>query len=216
MKISRAQQDYIKTIWNLEQEQKRAGMTIVAEVLCVKPPTVLAMFHQLSRRALIHYDKREGAVLTSYGRVEAERLIRKHRLIETFLNRVLKIEEPLLHDEAEKLEHVISDQLIMKIDEYLKYPRTDPHGSIIPLSGTDEIQYVLVEIEEGIPFKVVQIPMAGKEKVYCSDHDFFPGSRWEIKKASPGGDSFLVTNGENYLALSRHLAQKIKVTVLRD
>ena len=216
MEISRTQQDYIKTIWNLEQERQRAGMTIVAEVLCVKPPTVLAMFRQLSRLGLIHYDKREGAILTSYGRVEAERLVRKHRLIETFLNRVLKIKEPLLHDEAERLEHVISDQLIMIIDEYLKYPRTDPHGSIIPLSGTDEIQYVLNEIEEGIPFKVVQIPMVGKEKVYCSDHDFLPGSRWEIKKASPGGDSFLVTNGTNYLAFSSHLAQKIKVSVLQD
>ncbi len=216
MEISRTQQDYIKTIWTLEQDHRRAKMTRVAEILSLKPPTVLAMFRQLSRLALIYYDKRNGAILTKTGRIEAERLIRKHRLIETFLNQVLNIEEPLLHDEAEKLEHVISDQLIMIIDEYLEYPRTDPHGSIIPLSGTDEILYALNDIEEGILFKVVQIPMTGKEKSYCSDNDFLPGSRWEIKRTGPDGDSFLITNGENYLAFSNQFARKIKVTVLKD
>jgi DtxR family Mn-dependent transcriptional regulator len=214
--LSRTQQDYIKAIWNLSQLEEKAKMKVVADILLVKPPTVLAMFRQLSKVGLISYDKREGAKLTVVGRGEAEQLIRKHRLIETFLRSVLKIEEPLLHDEAEKLEHVISDQLIMKIDEYLNYPSTDPHGSIIPLSHVGDIQYALHEVEPDIPFKIIQIPMTGKEKNYCIDNDFLPGSEWKIKNVGPKNESFLVTNSEVYLAISDHLAEKIRVTIVRD
>lgn len=216
MNISRTQQDYVKTIWNLEQINQPAKMKTVAEILVLKPPTVLVMFRQLSKLGLITYEKRTGASLTNSGREEAEKIIRKHRLIETFLQKVLDIEEPLLHDEAEKLEHVISDQLIMKIDEYLNYPITDPHGSIIPLAGSDAIQYALHEMEKDIPFKVVQVPMSGKEKTYCVDNGFLPGTRWRVNKIGPRGESFLLSNGDSYLAISDHLADKIKVEILRD
>ena len=216
MDLSRTQQDYIKAIWNLDQLKEKAKMKVVADILLVKPPTVLAMFRQLSKMGLISYDKREGAKLTVAGRGEAEQLIRKHRLIETFLRSILRIEEPLLHDEAEKLEHVISDQLIMKIDEYLNYPNMDPHGSIIPLSRDGDIQYALYEVEPDIPFKIIQIPMTGKEKNYCTDNDFLPGSEWKIINVGPRNESFLVTNSEVYLAISDHLAEKIKVTIIRD
>jgi len=216
LSLSRTQQDYIKAIWNLDQLDLKAKMKAVADKLFVKPPTVLAMFRQLLKFGLISYNKQEGAKLTETGLLEAEQLIRKHRLIETFLRTVLKIEEPLLHNEAEKLEHVISDQLIMKIDEFLNYPSTDPHGSIIPLSGVGEIQYAMNEIEADIPFKVIQIPMMGKEKNYCTDNAFLPGSEWQIKKVGPKGESFLVTNEDVYLAISDHLAEKIRVTIVRD
>jgi DtxR family Mn-dependent transcriptional regulator len=213
--LSRTQQDYIKTIWNLDQLGEKAKMKAVADRLSVKSPTVVAMFRQLMKFGLISYNKHEGARLTVTGLSEAEQLIRKHRLIETFLRTVLKIEEPLLHNEAEKLEHVISDQLIMKIDEFLNYPSTDPHGSIIPLAEAGEIKYVLSEIEPDIPFKVIQIPMVGKEKNYCTDNAFLPGSEWQIKKVGPKSESFLVTNDDVYLAISDHLAEKIQVTIIR-
>jgi DtxR family Mn-dependent transcriptional regulator len=213
--LSRTQQDYIKAIWNLDQTGEKAKMKVVADLLVVKPPTVVAMFKQLLKFGLISYNKREGAKLTVSGIREAEQLIRKHRLIETFLRTVLKIEEPLLHNEAEKLEHVMSDQLIMKIDEFLNYPSTDPHGSIIPLSGTGDIQYALNEVEPDIPFKVIQIPMTGKEKNYCTDNAFLPGTEWHIKNIGPQNESFLVTNDDVYLAISDHLAEKIRVTIIR-
>lgn len=216
MNLSITQQDYIKVIWTLDQSREKAKMKLVADTLFVKPPTVLAMFRQLSKLGLISYDKHQGAQLTVIGRGEAEQLIRKHRLIETFLKRVLKIEEPLLHDEAEKLEHVMSDQLIMKIDEYLNYPSTDPHGSIIPLSRDGDIQYSLNQLEPEIRFKVIQIPMTGKENKYCTGNNFFPGSVWKIKNIGPRSESFLVSNDEVYLAISDHLAEKIKVTIIRD
>lgn len=216
MSLSRTQQDYIKAIWNLYQLGEKAKMKTVADLLVVKPPTVVTMFKQLSKFGLISYNRHDGAILTESGLREAEQLIRKHRLIETFLRTVLKIEEPLLHDEAEKLEHVMSDQLIMKIDEFLNYPIKDPHGSIIPLADMGDIQYALHEIEPEILFKVVQIPMTGNEKKYCSDNAFLPGSEWLIKKVGPQNESFLVTNDDVYLAISDHLADKIRVTIIRD
>lgn len=215
MGLSRTQQDYIKVIWNLDQLGEKAKMKAVADMLIVKPPTVVAMFKQLSKFGLISYNKHDGAKLTVTGLREAEQLIRKHRLIETFLRTVLKIEEPLLHNEAEKLEHVMSDQLIMKIDEFLNYPSTDPHGSVIPLARMGDIQYELHEVEPEIPFKIIQIPMTGKEKSYCTDNSFLPGTEWIIKKVGPKNESFLVTNDDVYLAISDHLAEKIRVTIIR-
>ena len=90
------------------------------------------------------------------------------------MQRVLQIDEPLLHDEAEKLEHVMSDQLIMKIDAFLEYPNIDPHGSVIPFSIGKEIKYLLSELEPNISFKVFRIPMMGNEETFCSDNGFLP------------------------------------------
>jgi DtxR family Mn-dependent transcriptional regulator len=214
--ISIAKQDYIKVIWALEQSTQQARTKIVADRLSVKPPSVLAMFRQLQSSGFVTYNKRDGAKLTNRGRREAEHLIRKHRLIETFLKKVLNIEEPLLHEEAEKLEHVISDQLIMKIDAFLNYPRTDPHGSVIPLAAAEDIRYKLSEIETNIEFKVVRIPMGGKEKNYCIMNKFIPGTIWHVDQIGPEAESFLVTNGHDFLAISDHLASKITVTIHRD
>jgi DtxR family Mn-dependent transcriptional regulator len=216
MELSRTQQDYLKAVWNIERLGHAAKIKMVAEVLHVKPPTVSSMFNMLHRQGLISYDKKNGASLTQAGRHEAENLIRKHRLIETFLQQVLQVEEPLLHDEAEKLEHVISDKLIMRIDEYLNYPSVDPHGSIIPLSESGALQYALCEIEPEINFKVSRIPMTGPQHVFCSENEFIPGSQWKIIQIGPQEESFLVSNGTDYLAISDHMAEKIRVTIIRD
>ena len=104
----------------------------------------------------------------------------------------------------------------MKIDEFLNYPITDPHGSIIPLARSDTLQYSLHEMEKNIPFKVIQVPMSGKENTYCADNGFLPGTTWQVDKIGPQNESFLLCNGDNYLAISDHLADKIKVEILRD
>ena len=216
MVLSNAQQDYIKAIWRLEEQLKPARMKTVAEEIGVKPPTVSAIFQQLINLELIHYDRKSGAHLTRKGKAEAERVIRNHRLIETFLKRVLKLEEPLLHGEAEKLEHVISDQVIMKIDEYLGYPSTDPHGSVIPLSGNQDVRYRLSELQQESEFRIVAIPDGQEEKNFCKDNGFIPGGRWIIKQIDPRGESFLISNGEKYLAMSVQLAKKIRVSLVQS
>ena len=214
--LTSRQQTYLKLIWYLESRYGNARIKHISEQLNVTPPTVLTMLRQLEQSNFIMYDRGNGANLTTTGKKKAEHLIRKHRLIESFLRHVLKIEEPLLHEEAERLEIVISDRLIMKIDQYLGYPRTDPHGSIIPMAQGPEPEYTLADVETNIRFTVVKVPMRGVEKDYCHINGFLPGSTWRISQVGPGAESFLLRDeAQKYLAVSDHLAQKIKVSIAK-
>lgn len=212
--LSHTQQDYIKTIWKLEENFQTPKMKLIAQEIGVKPPTVSAMIRQLEGMDLVTYNKQTGACLTSSGKREAEKIIRNHRLIETFLQEVFKLEEPLLHNEAEKLEHSISDHLIGKIDEYLGHPSTDPHGSKIPVPVQKRRTCKLSEIEQNIEFSINRIPSTDKEKAFCQENGFISGRSWMTKQIGPKKESFLVTDGQNYLALSALLAEEILVDII--
>jgi DtxR family Mn-dependent transcriptional regulator len=211
MELSYTQQDYLKAIWKLEDGLQVAKMKLIASEIGVKPPTVSAMIRQLEHMNLITYSKQTGACLTGDGKREAEKIIRNHRLIETFLQEVFKLEEPLLHSEAEKLEHAISDHLIGKIDEYLGYPSTDPHGSKIPGPYLGPKTCQLDEIDTNVEFSIQEIPSSQKEKKYCLENGFTEGSSWHIEQIGPNRESFLVTNGKSYLALSAMIASNVIV-----
>ncbi len=214
LSLSHTQQDYIKTIWRIEENYQVAKMKLIAEEIGVKPPTVSAMIRQLGNLDLITYSKKTGACLTKSGKREAERIIRNHRLIETFLQKVLNLGDSFLHSEAEKLEHAISDRVIMKIDEYLGYPSTDPHGSKIPAPDANPITCKLDEIGLEIDFRISRLPESEKENIFCQQNGFIPGGRWRVKQIEPNGESYLVTDGHNYLALSALLAKVIIVEVI--
>ena len=216
MQLSAVQEDYIKIIWNLEQSHQMSRSKSVAEILKVKPPTVLSMFKQLERLNLISYNKKQGALLTAKGKIRAEKLVRKHRLLESFLDKVLEIEDPVLHDEAEKLEHVISDELAMYIDRYLGFPKIDPHGEIIPqMAGNDKL-IKLSELESNIEFQISQIPMNGDYGEYCLKNNLIPGRLWSISNFGPGRESYLISNGDKYLSISKDFAEKVEVTILKS
>jgi len=216
MILSAIQEDYIKIIWNLEQSEQVSRPISVAELLNVKPPTVLSMFKQLEKLNLICYNKKEGALLTSKGKIRAEKLVRKHRLIETFLDKVLEIEDPVLHNEAERLEHVISDQLTVYIDRFLGFPKIDPHGEIIPQMTASQKLIKLSNLESNIEFKIALIPMNGDYGEYCVQNNLIPGNRWLIKNFGPGRESYLISNGEKYLSISKDFAEKIEVTLIKN
>lgn len=216
VRLSLVKEDYLKVIWYLEQTDQCVHLNTVANMLNVKSPTVLSMFHQLEGLDILTYDKKNGAKLTSFGKKKAEKLIRKHRLIETFLGQVLNIKEPLLHLEAENLEHAVSEQLMMHVDRFLGYPKIDPHGSIIPLSETRSMIYSLNEIEKDIEFIITKIPMSGLKKQYCHHNDLLPGSKWKIIEIEPERASYLITNGEQHLSLSSNIAEKIQVNLNKE
>jgi DtxR family Mn-dependent transcriptional regulator len=216
MRLSAVQEDYIKIIWNLEQSKNVPRPKSVAELLNVKPPSVISMFKQLERLNLIRYNKKEGAVLTSMGKIRAEKQVRKHRLLESFLDNVLQIEDPVLHDEAEKLEHVISDQLAMYIDRFLGFPKIDPHGELIPQMATNDKLLKLSDLESNIEFQIALIPMNGDYGEYCLHNKLIPGSSWKITNFGPGRESYLISNGETYLSISKVFAENIKVIVLKN
>lgn len=113
-----------------------AGATVstgaMAEALEVTPGTITTMVKHLAAQGLLEHNPRAGVRLTPAGRAVAVGVLRKHRLVETFLVRVLEMDWAEVHAEAEALEHAISDRLLARIDAYLGHPKVDPHGDPIP------------------------------------------------------------------------------------
>jgi len=212
-RITHSQEDYLKIIWHLEQERKKATAKVVADNLGVKSPTVLSMFHQLEKNALISYNKNEGAHLSQNGEYNARKLVRKHRLIETFLETVLSMDEQHIHDEAEKLEHVISDQLMHRIDAYLGFPDKDPHGSPIPVWDKEAKRIKLSAADLGDSFTVKETGFSVDEAEYYSSMDLGIGSIWTISEIPPGKSCFLIGNGKKFLAVPAETADKIWVVL---
>jgi len=127
-------ENYVKAIYQLSAvaDDRAAATGKLAESLGVSPGTVTSMLKTLSESGLAEYVPYEGARLTDAGRTLALRVLRRHRLIELFLVRTLNLSWDEVHEEAENMEHAVSDLLIDRIDAFLDYPATDPHGDPIP------------------------------------------------------------------------------------
>lgn len=128
-----SEEDYIKAIYHLGKEGSgNVSTNAIAERMETKPSSVTDMVQKLSEKGLVNYQKYKGAGLTEYGRKVALSIVRKHRLWEVFLVEKLDFSWDEVHDVAEQLEHIKSDELIDKLDRHLGYPRVDPHGDPIP------------------------------------------------------------------------------------
>jgi DtxR family transcriptional regulator, Mn-dependent transcriptional regulator len=126
-------EDYLKTILLAEVKPgSLVGMGRIAEDLAVAPGTVTAMGKTLAQSGLVDYAPYSGVQLTEAGRRLALHVLRRHRLVELFLVQVLGMSWDEVHQEAEELEHAVSDRLIERIDEMLGFPSVDPHGDPIP------------------------------------------------------------------------------------
>jgi DtxR family transcriptional regulator, Mn-dependent transcriptional regulator len=130
--------NYLKAIWE-SAEEGPASTKEVADRLSVSPASVTNMFARLREMGLVEYERYRGASLTEEGRAEALRLVRRHRLIEAFLLDQLGYSWEEVHEEAEKLEHAVSDRFTERLAELLGHPDHDPHGDPIPAAdGTLE------------------------------------------------------------------------------
>ncbi len=125
---------YLKTIYEIQQQGGRVKTTILAQTLGVTAGSVTDMIKRLSsvRPKMVSHELHKGVALTPRGKKVALNVIRRHRLLETFLNQVLGFSWDEVHDEAQNLEHHISDRLTDAIAEYLNHPQYDPHGDPIP------------------------------------------------------------------------------------
>jgi DtxR family Mn-dependent transcriptional regulator len=130
---SLSEENYLKAIYKLtEQEGEAVSTNAIAEKMSTKAASVSEMLKKLSDKKLINYRKYQGVTLTVQGRKVALAIIRKHRLWEVFLVNKLKFKWDEVHDVAEQLEHIDSDKLVEGLDEFLGYPKFDPHGDPIP------------------------------------------------------------------------------------
>ncbi|HEY1792112.1 MAG TPA: metal-dependent transcriptional regulator [Opitutaceae bacterium] len=126
-------ENYLKAIAVRSSDDNPAVATgALAEALGVTPGTITTMVKSLASRGLLEHQPREGVRLTPQGRTQALAVVRKHRLVETFLVQVLKMDWKEVHEEAEALEHAISDRVLSRIDGILGHPDSDPHGDPIP------------------------------------------------------------------------------------
>ncbi len=153
-------ENYLKAILHLQGEGK-GGTTVgeIARVLAVTPGTVTIMMRQLKERGLVAYEPRRGLSLRPRGRTAALKVVRRHRLIELFLVEVMKLDWSEVHEEAEILEHVISDRLLDRIDIMLGEPTHDPHGDPIPDRNgvlAKDLAVPLVDVDDG-EYRVVRV-----------------------------------------------------------
>lgn len=154
-------ENYVKAIYQLgDSPEQVVGTGAIATHLCISPGSVTAMLKALRDAELVEYERYEGVRLTSSGTKLALRVLRRHRLIELFLSQTLDLSWDEVHEEAEHMEHAVSDRLIDRIDEYLGFPQSDPHGDPIPRSdGTVDSSkgQALTDWSEGKAFRLVRV-----------------------------------------------------------
>ena len=153
MEISYTEENYLKAIFKIsEQDGKPASTNAISSEMSTSAASVTDMIKRLSDKALIHYERYRGVTLTAQGERIATHLIRKHRLWEVFLVEKLHFSWDEVHEIAEQLEHIKSQRLVERLDEYLSFPKFDPHGDPIPdANGNFAIrkQVLLTEIKPG-------------------------------------------------------------------
>ena len=155
-----AEENYLKETYALQLEHNQVTTSMLADRIGHAAPTVTSMLKKLASRKLVSYEPYQGVTLTKSGRAAALEVIRHHRLLETYLTRALGVPWDRVHEEAEKLEHVLSEYLEGLIDEYLGHPASDPHGSPIPtLDGSikEPDRLRLSELPAGSSAQVVEV-----------------------------------------------------------
>ena len=130
--MSASVEDYLKTIYGLAGAKGEAATNDIAERLDLAPASVTGMVRRLAEHGYLAYERYRGVKLTASGRSAALRTVRRHRVIETYLSRALGYDFDSVHDEAERLEHAASDELVNRMAAAIGEPEVDPHGSPIP------------------------------------------------------------------------------------
>jgi len=146
--LSKAEENYLKAIYKLTGEDSNVTTNEIAAAINTKAASVTDMLKRLTSKKLIHYKKYNGVVLTASGTEKAIAIIRKHRLWEYFLVEKLKFNWDEIHEVAEELEHINSEQLVNRLDTFLGYPRFDPHGDPIPNPDGEMIHQELTSLSE--------------------------------------------------------------------
>ena len=213
--ISRAMEDYLKAIYQSASEDERVSTTRLADKMSCSPASVTNMLQKLSELKLVLYEPYRGVVLTRAGEKVALEIVRHHRLIELYLADVLGYSWDKVHDEAEKLEHVISEEFEEKIDEALGHPTTDPHGDPIPTKdGRVERErfHSLWEISGVENVKVRRVSDSDPEVLrYLAEIGIFPEVNISVLKKAPFNGPIHIEVNDNEHSLSEELARQIFV-----
>lgn len=190
--LSDAMEDYLKAVYVLQSEEgPPVSTSAIADYLEKTPPTVTSMVEKLADRGLLEREKYKGVELTDEGRTVALEVIRHHRLLEAFLTEQLDFDWSEVHDEADVLEHHISEELERRIAEALDDPRVDPHGDPIPSESLDPVEESgerLSEVAIGTSVVVARVPHRNREELaYLTRAGITPETTVEVVDVAPFG-----------------------------
>jgi len=210
-------ENYIKVIYTIcaSGDGAPAATGRIAELLEVSPGSVTSMLKTLSESNLVTYTPYEGVLLTSSGQTLALRVLRRHRLIELFLVRTLNLNWDEVHEEAEHMEHAVSDLLVDRIEAYLGYPATDPHGDPIPRadgSMQSSSSLRLADCGDGQRFRLTRVldQEAGFLR-YLTSSGLAIEAEGQVIAASLQADTITVRVGDREATLGRSAAEKLLV-----
>lgn len=186
---SRSIEDYLKAIYALGRSGDPVQTRSLAEALAIAPASVSGMVRRLAETELLEHVPYRGVQLTPAGRRAALRILRRHRILETYLTTVLGWDWDSVHEEAERLEHAASDRLIDRMADALGNPRFDPHGAPIPSSdGTIEEQDLvsLADVQVGSAGEFRLVSDEDPERLrYIASLGFRVGTRFAVLEAKP-------------------------------
>jgi DtxR family Mn-dependent transcriptional regulator len=182
-------QDYLKAIYGLASEGGRVSVTDLAKRQGVSPASASAMVKKLDALELVVHEPYRGVALTPAGEKIALEVIRHHRLLELYLAETLGLSIDAVHAEADRLEHVLSEELEARIDQQLGYPTHDPHGHPIPNAELELAPHELrslCDLEPGEEGLVRRVPDGDAEHLrHLSELGLVPGTRVKLRRAQP-------------------------------
>lgn len=213
-------QDYLKHIYELTENGESASTNALAQKLNIKPASVTGMVQKLASAnpALVEYHKHQGVTLTEEGQKAALEVIRHHRLLEAWLVQTLGYSWDEVHEEAERLEHVISEDFERRIADAMGNPLRDPHGELIP---TEDLK---MPSDDSIPLSALRPQQMGMIKTvkaadtqllrYLNSLGLLPGVRVEVQFYSPFDHNLTIKARQRSMVLGVGVTSKIFVEVL--
>ncbi len=211
-------QDFVKAVYKLGRDTARVSTGMLAEALAVAPASATDMARRLHAAGLVDYQKHHGVALTEAGQQLALQTIRRHRLIELYLAETLGYKLHEVHDEAEQLEHVVSERFVEAVVQTLGDPDVDPHGDPIPTSeGLVKTRplTLLVEMAVGQQGTVCQIADQSPAVLrYLFDIGLVPTAAVRLTQRAPLSEILTITvDGGAKRTISSELAEKILIAV---
>lgn len=215
--LSQAVEDYLKAIFEVQRDHGKVATTVLAERMGVAPASATGMMKKLASLKLVRHNPYQGVVLTRAGEKVALEVLRHHRLLELYLAEALGYTWDQVHDEACRLEHVISEAFEDKIFEALGRPTRDPHGEPIPtkdgkMPSTDHEP--LSDLQPGAAGTISQVRKSNPEMLrYLGARGLIPEAAIEVVEKAPFEGPLTVRTGNSSHVLGRQLASHISVEV---
>lgn len=217
MKVSSSKENYLKAIYHLQEEDGVVTTNALAKELDTRAASITDMLKKLKTQKLLLYEKYQGFKLSPEGRKLAVQIIRKHRLWEVFLVEKLDFGWEEVHEMAEELEHITSKKLVDRLDEFLGFPKSDPHGDPIPdINGkmSPKKQVSLLELPLNVTGLVSNITDQSSEMLELLTHKGISlGTKLEVKKRFSFDNSVeLKIKNQPAITISESVAKNVFVT----